>query len=101
MGNDNLSSLFTVPSKDDNDMRTDFLLEAPDLESDDLSDLTEVSNSDIMGNNPKQKHEESLDMMPGTPANTGSYRIQPSGSQQIRRVQIPIRPNTTLRGQNQ
>lgn len=99
-----MEDLFEVPKNSDNDMDISGLIEEPDM-SDDLSDLTEVSNEDITGYKSKKKKssEESVDMMPGTPANQGTarYRIQPLGSQQIRRVVIPVRPNTTMGSQNQ
>ena len=44
---DELADLFEVPQPEDNDMVTDHLLDID--EDDDLSDLTSVSQEDVMG----------------------------------------------------
>jgi hypothetical protein len=102
MAKNNLDDLFEVPKSDDNDITVEHLIKAP--KGEDLSDLTSVSNEDIMGDNPEEAESEEVELneMPGTPANTGAtYRIQPLGSQTLRRVRLPNAQNTVLRGQNQ
>lgn len=48
-----VDDLFEVPQLEDNDMRTDHLIDIDDPE--DLSDLTAVTQEDVMGTPPKQK----------------------------------------------
>lgn len=47
---DELADLFEVPQSEDNDMATDHLVDID--EEEDLSDLTTVTNEDIMGSPP-------------------------------------------------
>lgn len=58
---DELADLFEVPQETDNDMRTSHLVSIEDIGDDDLSDLVEVSHSDIMGDGIEEP-------FPGTPA---------------------------------
>ena len=48
-----LADLFSVPAPEDNDMYVDDLIESPG--EDDMSDLTRVTNEDIMGTPRKRK----------------------------------------------
>jgi hypothetical protein len=97
-----MEDLFSVPSSTDNDMRIDFLLEPPEDEGD-LSDLTTVSDEDIMGYKPKGKNEELEEEFPGAPANYNvqpnqQYRINPTlAKPTVRKLPMPI----TLRGVQQ
>lgn len=53
-----LDDLFEVPQPEDNDMEVDDLFEIPEEDidfSDDLSDITQVTNEDVMGSPPKPK----------------------------------------------
>lgn len=93
---DSMSDLFDVPQMQDNDMTIDHLLAAPKM-TDDMSDLTKVTDEDVMGTNPQVEESEVVEEeLPGIPADYNeSYQPQykyintPLGSQSIRKVRVP------------
>ena len=89
---DGLSDLFTVPQPTDNDMDTEGLFQADKEEleeDDDLSDLTEVSNEDIMG--------DGFGGEPAAQEDEQTKRYRPS---QIKRLKVLRRepPPTSMGG---
>jgi len=82
---DELADLFEVPQPEDNDMRTDHLVEVPKEE--DFSDLVEVSEADIMG-----------DDFPGTPPSSEEPVQRPRPVRQFKRTPRRYPPPPTTMG---
>jgi len=75
---DELAELFEVPEPEDNDMFIDDLFEVDSEDEDDLSDLTSVSNEDVMGPAPKP--------------------VQRRVVRRVRRTSRPYTPPSSMRG---
>jgi len=82
---DELADLFEVPQPEDNDMRTGHLVEVP--EEADFSDLIEVSEADIMG-----------DDFPGTPPSTETPETRRVPVKRFKRTPRRYPPPPTLGG---